>query len=58
MIKNPYTPFKETIIGLNFMKIAHLTDLHYQSPPSFSDLWAPKRWIGSVNLYVRGRSSI
>jgi 3',5'-cyclic AMP phosphodiesterase CpdA len=37
------------------MKIAHLTDLHYQSPPSISDLWAPKRWIGSINLYIRGR---
>ena len=37
------------------MKIAHLTDLHYQSPPSLSDLLAPKRWIGTVNLYVRGR---
>jgi 3',5'-cyclic AMP phosphodiesterase CpdA len=39
------------------MRIAHLTDLHFQSPPSLSELFHPKRWIGTSNLYLLGRHS-
>jgi 3',5'-cyclic AMP phosphodiesterase CpdA len=36
------------------MKIVHLTDLHFETPPRVSELWG-KRLLGSVNLYVLGR---
>lgn len=39
------------------MRIAHLTDLHFQTPPSFAELLHPKRWIGTSNLYILGRHS-
>ena len=39
------------------MKIAHLTDLHFQTPPRLRDMLHPKRWIGSSNLYLLGRYS-
>ncbi|TNE88310.1 MAG: metallophosphoesterase [Deltaproteobacteria bacterium] len=38
------------------MRIAHMTDIHWQVRPSFGDL-SPKRVLGSLNLYVRGRHS-
>ncbi|MCO4743653.1 MAG: metallophosphoesterase [Proteobacteria bacterium] len=38
------------------MRIAHLTDIHWQVPPTLSEL-SPKRVLGSVNLYVVGRHS-
>ena len=37
------------------MRIAHLTDLHFQTPPTIMEMFHPKRWIGSTNLYVLGR---
>ena len=37
------------------MRIAHITDLHFQNPPKVLDLLAPKRILGTVNLYLRGR---
>ena len=37
------------------MRIAHLTDLHFQPPPTLSEMFHPKRWIGSTNLYILGR---
>ena len=39
------------------MRIAHLTDLHFQTPPTFLEMFHPKRWIGTTNLYVLGRHS-
>ena len=39
------------------IRIAHLTDLHFQTPPSISELIHPKRWIGTTNLYALGRHS-
>ncbi|MBN2798937.1 MAG: metallophosphoesterase family protein [Deltaproteobacteria bacterium] len=36
------------------MKIAHLTDLHWMTPPSPTRL-VGKRLLGSANLYLRGR---
>ncbi len=37
------------------MRIAHLTDIHFQVPPAWSDLFG-KRALGAANLYVRGRA--
>ncbi len=37
------------------VRVAHLTDLHWFSPPRLGDLCAPKRLLGSANLYLRGR---
>ena len=39
------------------MRIAHLTDLHFQTPPTYKELLHPKRWIGTSNLYLLGRHS-
>ena len=39
------------------MRIAHLTDLHFQTPPTPTEMFHPKRWIGTTNLYVLGRHS-
>lgn len=36
------------------MRIAHATDIHWFTPPTMRD-FAPKRVIGTLNLYVRGR---
>ncbi|MEZ4236500.1 MAG: metallophosphoesterase [Myxococcota bacterium] len=36
------------------MRIAHATDIHWFTPPSLRD-FAPKRVIGTLNLYARGR---
>lgn len=38
------------------MRLAHVTDIHWQVPPGIADL-SPKRVLGSLNLYVRGRHS-
>ena len=37
------------------VRVAHLTDLHWFHPPALGDLCAPKRLLGSANLYLRGR---
>lgn len=37
------------------MRVAHLTDIHFQVAPSFSELIAIKRLMGSTNLYLLGR---
>lgn len=37
------------------MRVAHLTDIHFQVAPSFSELMAIKRLMGSTNLYLLGR---
>ena len=37
------------------MRVAHLTDIHFQVAPSFSELFAIKRLMGSTNLYLLGR---
>ena len=37
------------------MRVAHLTDLHFQTAPNLFELLHPKRWIGSTNLYLLGR---
>ena len=39
------------------MRIAHLTDIHFQSDPTFNDLQHLKRLMGSTNLYLFGRKS-
>lgn len=36
------------------MRVAHITDIHWEVMPSLRDL-SPKRILGSLNLYVRGR---
>lgn len=36
------------------MKIAHATDIHWMEPPYWKALHS-KRWIGTANLYLRGR---
>lgn len=36
------------------MRIAHISDIHWQATPALGDL-SPKRILGSLNLYVRGR---
>lgn len=38
------------------MQVAHLSDIHWQVAPGVADL-SPKRVLGSLNLYVRGRHS-
>lgn len=35
-------------------RIAHATDIHWFAPPTVRD-FAPKRVVGTLNLYVRGR---
>ncbi|MEC7987699.1 MAG: metallophosphoesterase [Myxococcota bacterium] len=37
------------------MRIAHLTDLHFQVAPKATELTHPKRILGSSNLYLLGR---
>ena len=39
------------------MRIAHLTDIHFQQSPSFGELLHIKRLMGSTNLYLLGRKS-
>lgn len=39
------------------MRIAHLTDIHFQQDPSFGELLHIKRLMGSTNLYLLGRKS-
>ena len=39
------------------MRIAHLTDIHFQQAPSFGELLHVKRLMGSTNLYLLGRKS-
>jgi 3',5'-cyclic AMP phosphodiesterase CpdA len=36
------------------LRIAHVTDIHWFEPPSFWD-FAPRRLLGSLNLYMLGR---
>ena len=36
------------------MRVAHLTDIHWQCRPPLSSLWG-KRLLGSANLYLAGR---
>lgn len=37
------------------MRIAHATDIHWQTPPSLREVITVKRALGSANLYLRGR---
>ena len=37
------------------MRIAHVTDIHWQNPPSMVELLTLKRALGSANLYLAGR---
>ena len=37
------------------MRIAHVTDIHVQHPPKWSELNAFKRVLGAANLYLAGR---
>jgi 3',5'-cyclic AMP phosphodiesterase CpdA len=37
------------------MRIAHVTDVHWQTMPTLRDLCAPRRILGSANLYLMGR---
>lgn len=37
------------------MRIAHVTDVHWQTTPRLRDLCQPRRVLGSANLYLRGR---
>ncbi len=37
------------------LRLAHVTDIHWQTPPSAADLLSPKRMLGTANLYLRGR---
>ena len=37
------------------MRVAHLTDIHFQVAPNFTELLAIKRLMGSTNLYILGR---
>lgn len=39
------------------MRIAHLTDIHFQQDPSFNELFKVKRLMGSTNLYLLGRKA-
>ena len=39
------------------MKIAHLTDIHFQTDPKLQDLTYIKRLMGSTNLYLLGRKA-
>lgn len=39
------------------MRIAHVTDVHWQTTPRLRDLCQPRRILGSANLYLRGRRS-
>ncbi len=39
------------------MRIAHLTDIHFQTTPSIGELSYIKRLMGSTNLYLLGRKS-
>ena len=39
------------------MKIAHLTDIHFQTDPAIGDLGYIKRLMGSTNLYLLGRKA-
>ena len=39
------------------MRVVHLTDLHFQCPPTVSELFHLKRLMGSTNLYLLGRKS-
>ena len=39
------------------MKIAHLTDIHFQTDPTIGDLGYVKRLMGSTNLYLLGRKA-
>lgn len=39
------------------MKIAHITDIHFQTAPNAGDLLYLKRLMGSTNLYILGRKS-
>ena len=36
------------------MRIAHITDIHVQRRPQFSELFG-KRFLGAANLYIAGR---
>ncbi len=38
----------------NTMRIAHVTDIHWQAAPGLADM-TPKRILGTANLYLRGR---
>ena len=37
------------------MKIAHITDIHFQTAPDPLRMGLGKRWLGSFNLYALGR---
>lgn len=37
------------------MKLAHLTDIHFQTEPDPLRMGLGKRWLGSFNLYALGR---
>lgn len=39
------------------MRIAHVTDVHWQTAPRLADLRQPRRILGTANLYLRGRKS-
>ncbi len=39
------------------MRIAHLTDIHFQQDPIVSELFKVKRLMGSTNLYLLGRKA-
>ncbi len=39
------------------MRIAHLTDIHFQQDPTMKDLFKIKRLMGSTNLYLLGRKA-
>ena len=39
------------------MRIAHVTDVHWQTHPGLLDLCALRRILGSANLYLMGRRS-
>jgi 3',5'-cyclic AMP phosphodiesterase CpdA len=55
LVVRPDVGYDSMRIGA-FMKVAHITDIHVQTPPRLTDLTG-KRLLGTANLYLLGRKS-